>query len=137
MGPDHYHPLLMMSKTKTKKKTNTRHRERQKQRQRQRERQRQSLSKSVTFSLFKKYHPTHFLILSFSSYGAAATVMKKTSCIDPRRVCKCLSGCYNGTTTAKDLNCSPGRIQRPRFRSPPATAKQIQRKIQTNTDKYK
>ena len=31
--------------------------------------------------------------------------------------CKCLSGCYNGTTTAKDLNCSPGRIQRQRFRS--------------------
>ena len=42
------------------------------------------------------------------------TMMKKTSCIDG---CKCLSGCYNGTTTAKDLNCSPGRIQRPRFRS--------------------
>ena len=32
-------------------------------------------------------------------------------------VCKCLSALYNGTTTAKDLNCGPGRIQRQRFRS--------------------
>ena len=37
--------------------------------------------------------------------------------------CKCLSVCYNGTTTAKDLNCSARRIQRRRFRSFAGTTK--------------